>query len=458
MAVLDPERARHGPPPRARKAAWTGLAAFVLPLALLGPAARHMDPVPLMADRSIGLTADRPVGLMADHQSGAADPVVFRVSRDSSFERSVKASPGEQLELDLETGAGVDIRGWDEPSVRVRGRLGGVDWRDTEVTLERTDGGVRLHTWQSGRRRSSSTSHQLEIRVPRRYDVHINSAGGHTTLADVQGTFDGETGGGGLVIDRAGGSARLSTGGGDIKVTQSDLSGVVSTGGGTVVLSAVQGGLKGTSGSGPVVYAGQGSVDTGELGEVRVTSDRIRVVGDRKLAGAGGMLHVNKAGGPITIEAAPMGAEVSTGGGDVRVGASEGFVGASTGGGNITVGPVAGSVKANTGAGTVQVWITDAKGAERLVDVSAGVGDVVIELPSELSARFDLETGYTARFGKKTRIESDWALPQTETDYWDDARGTPRKYVRLRGEVGTGGPLILVRTTNGNITVRRRSP
>lgn len=149
---------------------------------------------------------------------------------------------------------------------------------------------------------------------------------------------------------------------------------------------------------------------------------------------------------------------MSTGGGDVRIGRSVGFVSASSGGGDVTIGPVAGSVKAGTGAGTVQVWISKAGASERLIEVWSGSGSVVLELPPNLSARFELETAYTRGHGRKGRIESDWALDQEETDRWDDSEGTPRKYVRATGSVGNRGPLVVVRTVNGDITVRRRSP
>jgi hypothetical protein len=293
--------------------------------------------------------------------------------------------------------------------------------------------------------------------VPRRFDIHISSGGGQLILADIEGTFDGETGGGGFRIERAQGAARLSTGGGDIKVTESTLEGVVSTGGGAVLLSRVRGGLRGESGSGPVVRADAGGVRTGDLSGLTVTGDAITV--DEGKVVAAGVLHVSKAGGAITLDAAPVGAYVSTGGGDVRIGRSAGFVSASTGGGDVSLGPVAGSVKVSTGAGAVYVWISDAEAPEQLVDIVAGVGEVVLDLPPGLSARFELESGYTESFGRRTRIDSEWSLVQSETTFWDDARGqTPRKYVRARGEAGRGGPLIRVRTTNGNITVRRRAP
>src|SRR5439155_26146941 len=141
-------------------------------------------------------------------------------------ERVVPATPGETLDLDLETGGTVDLHGWDQQRVSVRGRLGGDDWRDTRVVVERMHGGVRVQSTQQGDEHSYTTSHSFEIRVPRRFDIRLRSGGGAVTIEGVEGAFRGQTGGGELVLEHVKGrSTRLSTGGGDISVTDCDLSG-----------------------------------------------------------------------------------------------------------------------------------------------------------------------------------------------------------------------------------------
>ena len=128
---------------------------------------------------------------------------------------------------------------------------------------------------------------------------------------------------------------------------------------------------------------------------------------------------------------------------------------ANTGGGDIEIGPVAGSVRAGTGAGAVRVSLADAGGREQSVEITSGTGKVVIELPDRFDGRFDLETAYTESFGRATRIESAWTLDRESTTGWDDSEGTPRRYVRAHGVVGTGRGRIEVRTVNGDIEVRR---
>jgi len=144
---------------------------------------------------------------------------------------------------------------------------------------------------------------------------------------------------------------------------------------------------------------------------------------------------------------------VTTGGGRIRIGPSGGEVYAQTGGGPIDIGPATGSVAAHTGAGDVSIRLTGS--GSHKVDVTSGSGDVTLVVPSDLNATLELESAYTNNHGRKTRIVSDWPLSVTETNEWDSSYGTPRKYVRVRQNLGKGGPVIRVRTANGDIELKR---
>lgn len=396
-----------------------------------------------------------------------AAPVVVATTGtvdDSTFERSVRASPGERLFLDLPPGGDVSVRGWDESRVQVRVRLAGEDWRDISVDIGRDDDGVLVKARYDTHRNSQSSDNAFEIRVPRRFDVRLRSGGGDLTITDVEGTFEGTSGGGQIVLERVRGHASLSTGGGEIHVDDVNLSGSVSTGGGRVMLSRVSGGLRGSSGSGPVMYGdrddSRGSARrnqaTADLRSVTVQPDGKRItLGNATRAGGAPTLHIEKAGGEVDLAEAPGGAVISTGGGDIRVGRSAGVVEASTGGGDITIGPVAGSVIVVTGAGTVSVTLADAGGEPQSVDIHAGVGRITLILPRDFDGTFELETAYTRNFRRATEIHSDWQLDVEQTDEWDDRQGTPRRYVRAEGRIGRGRGRIFIKTTNGDIDVRR---
>jgi len=396
-------------------------------------------------------------------KSGAA-----KSASDSSFEKSVNVRAGETLVINLKTGAGLTITGWDQDGVRVRGKLAGRNWRDTQVDLERTSSGARLATRYPPDLRNQSSSHQFDIQVPRRFNIRVSSAGGGIVISGVQGEFTGSTGGGAIRIERASGHADLSTGGGTIRVDDSNLSGSVGTGGGSVLIQRVRGGLRGSSGSGPTVYAndeGAGIVSAGSAARISADNGGVTV-------GAGGNVTINeatgevrddnsgrimyrKSGGGINIAEAMNGADVRTGGGSVFIGRSAGDVSASTGGGKITIGPLDGSAVAHTGAGDVTIELRGAD--DHSVDVTSGNGRVTLVLPRDFSGRVELETAYTERHGR-TRIESDWPLTPTETNFWDDSHGTPRKFVRAHQTIGRGaGGVLRVRTVNGNVVLRRGS-
>ena len=380
---------------------------------------------------------------------------------DSVIERSFPANPGGLLTLDLDAGGGVTVRGWDDDRVRVRALLGGINWRDVEVEIQRENNGVSVRSRFFRWGRNQSTSNHFEIMVPRRYDVRISSSGGGLIMSGIEGRFTGNTGGGEFDFEKLTGSARLSTGGGEISVRDSDLSGSVSTGGGLVRLSNIRGGLRGSSGSGPVIYgesSDRSSRSTTDISGVTINAggSRITVGGDKESRSVSGILNITKAGGDIDLDGAPNGAIVSTGGGYVRIGPSSGRVEANTGGGNVTVGPVAGSVIAGTGAGDVRIIVDRDRGDEQIIEANSGSGRVVIELPSDFDGRLDLETAYTRTHEDKARIRSDWDLDRDPLTDWEIKYGTPRRTLRARAVLGRGTGRVVVRTVNGEIEIRRR--
>ena len=479
LAVLNQSGTQYRMSPAARIAGITAAFLGLVALSAFTPMRRASMLPRAVTPTIIATQFVPPASPISDEKSSASKwskTGAAKVAMDSTFERSVDVRSGGTLEIDLNTGAGLTIRGWDQGTVRVRGTLGGRNWRDTEVALERTGSGARLTSRYTMRSRSQSSSHRFEIMVPRHFNISVESAGGGIAIDGVRGDFTGSTGGGQIQIERANGTADLSTGGGQIRVTDSNLSGSVGTGGGSVLIQRVRGGLRGSSGSGPVVYGNAEDDDRDEVADrdedIVSVGRKSRIYNDRGgvTVGSGGNVTINertgeirdnstgriiyrKSGGSVTIGEAMSGADVSTGGGRVIVGRSAGNVKVLTGGGDITIGPLDGSAVATTGAGDVRITLRGASG--RSVNVSSGNGTITLVLPRNFSGRVDLETAYTQRHGR-TRIESDWPLSPTETDFWDDSHGTPRRFVRARQSIGSGGGGVLrVKTTNGNIILRR---
>ncbi len=168
---------------------------------------------------------------------------------DSTFEKSVPAKEGGTLILDLDTGGDIDITVGDDSKVTVNGSIGGTSWHGTRINFDSQGDDARLTTRFEGRSGNESFDNSFSIRVPKRYNVRIKSAGGGVSITGVEGSFSGMTGGGEIRIDDAKGDAHLTTGGGDVRVTKSHLDGSIETGGGTVKLQGVTGDLVGNSGS-----------------------------------------------------------------------------------------------------------------------------------------------------------------------------------------------------------------
>jgi beta-lactamase regulating signal transducer with metallopeptidase domain len=451
-AILDSNRRRST---LTRRAQWSAgvvsiLAVFSIsafrPVARLSPATPRLQPFVATA-----AAPARPSLITAVANAGP-------IALDSMFEHSVAAGPGGKLTIRLiPSGGNVTILGWDAPRIEVHGKLGGRNGPETQVSLTEVAGGAELLATYPGKERQTSFSNSFDIRVPRRYDVDIKSAGGMISITDVQGTFSGSTGGGDIKVTRAKGSMHLATGGGEVTVTNSDLHGLVSTGGGHVGFEGVAGGLVGSSGSEDVSESNAEAIDSESVTEISRDKSTTTYMTDNdpKSVARFGRTGIQRyrSGGDIALDSAPDGARVTTGGGEIRIGRSAGEVFARTGGGRISIGPAAGSVIASTGAGDIVVTF-DGGGAHS-ADIASGHGAALLTLPADISATLILETAYTNNLGHKTRIESEFPLTTTETEDWDASVGTPRRYVRSRVVLGKGEGLIRVRMVNGNVVVRR---
>lgn len=373
---------------------------------------------------------------------------------DTVIEKTLAAAAGERIDIDLPTGGAITIQSWDQPRVRMRALLSGNQSRETRVDFDRTSGGLTLRTSVDYQRREQRNSNEFELWVPRRFNVHISSAGGGIRIANVEGRFSGQTGGGEIILDNVKGDARLSTGGGELHLSGSDLSGSVTTGGGEATVTSVTGDVRVSSGSGPVIRAGRGarSVSVGG-GDITVgAGQNATIVGDRVYYDG---FSMSKAGGSINLASVPAGGVLSTGGGDITIGSSGGKLRVSTGGGSIDLGRMGGDVVATTGAGNVSITVVNTDGTSHSVEVHSGSGRVTIDLPANIDAQLDLETAYTETHSP-TKIESAFAVNVTETQEWDYRNGTPRRYVRATGTAGSGRGLIRIRTVNGDVVIRRR--
>ena len=171
--------------------------------------------------------------------TGSARPLY---AQDSTFERTMKTLPGEDLTLDILSGGAVHVRGWDHNSVQVRAYLSRSNRRYTQITLEAKPGGILLQSrLNPGKTLSGPANLRFEVWVPLKYNLSISSTGGELLISDVDGMFHGATAGGRIFIDHSRGRVELFTGGGEVRVSNSDLTGSVTTAKGLTAVSKVNG-------------------------------------------------------------------------------------------------------------------------------------------------------------------------------------------------------------------------
>ena len=375
--------------------------------------------------------------------AGAVLPVAAAEAQSGT--REFKAGAGGKLTLDLGSGARVKIEGTGGSSVFVTYKLSCTP--DCEIAFEPSGSDVKVSTRFSESSHHSSADVVLDIRVPSRYDVWLDSMGGGLEIDGVTGNFTGETKGGEIILHALDGDVKLRTMGGEIRVTDSTLDGSVRTMGGAVTIENVTGDLKGSSMGGNVRYKNVRGKDGAVASPPRHgDSDLGEVSPDT--------VQISTMGGEIRTEDAPEGADVMTMGGNIEIKNARRFVRAKTMGGDIAIDAVDGWVQATTMGGSIDVTVTGGGGDVSLTSMS---GNIVLHVPRGFGMALDLEIAYTKNSRKDYQITAPGGLNATASPDWDYDQGSPRKFIRKAGSVNGGGHAVKVKTVNGNITVTEGS-
>ncbi len=361
--------------------------------------------------------------------------VSYSYEESASNQKEFRVAMGKKLSLDLETGASLDIQGWDQEVVSVKFQKSGRDADECNVSFDESASGVEITSRYMGHGRSHSSDLDFQIMVPNRFDIEIDSMGGEVNIAKVQGKISGKTMGGELALADLKGALSLTTMGGDISLSNSVVDGEVKTMGGDVTLQDVTGTVQGSTMGGNVIY---NNVKRNPLSPVKQE------------------VKVSSMGGEIKVDEAPFGADVQTMGGDIHVRSASEYVRAETMGGNIELDAVDGSIQAETMGGNVSAnMVGDPSKGKRDVDIQSYGGDITLTVPDGLSMDFDIELAYTKNRSGDYRIISDFDMNQKESSEWDHEDGTSRKYIYGTGTVGSGANKIKIRTINGDVTIKK---
>jgi len=363
------------------------------------------------------------------------------VSPSEAASREFSAGSGGTLVLDLNAGGSVEIEGTGGSKVII-------DYEancDPACNVEIEEHGDRLEitTRFASKLGRKNSEVEFRIRVPRSFNVKLDSTGGGLTIDGVDGTFTGKTKGGPIQLHDVRGEAQLTTMGGRIRLTDSELDGSLKTMGGEVLFENVIGDVRGKTMGGNVRYKNVQRRD-GSLGS--------------PLRGGAGLdetrsdtVQISTMGGDIEIEDAPEGADLKTMGGNIEIRDARRFVRAKTMGGDIEIESIDGWVEATTMGGDIEVSVTGHGGDVSLTSMS---GEIDVVVPAGFGMELELEIAFTRNSKKEFEIDLPGGPATTVTPDWDHDHGTPRKYIRSSGTMNGGGNVVKIKTINGNIKIR----
>jgi hypothetical protein len=287
--------------------------------------------------------------------------------------------------------------------------------------------------WENGSPHKFSS--EVTVNVPRDMDaVKIETDGGAIVTTGISGRLEAESGGGAIHLDDIGGAISAETGGGHIDVGNvgGDLN--VRTGGGTINIGSVKGKVMAESGGGNLALMSASDEVSLETGAGSIHVDKC--TGKVKASTGGGSIDLGEIGGEASME---------TGGGSLKIGSATGLVTAETGGGGIELWGVP-SAHVETGAGPITAkFIASNEKKDSVLETS--VGDITIYMMPNVNmtvrASIEAANGHT--------ISSDF--PEIKVTSEGGQWGP--KLVSAEGSLNGGGPVLKVRTTMGNIYIRR---
>jgi len=288
--------------------------------------------------------------------------------------------------------------------------------------------------WEAGRPHKFSL--EVTVTVPRDIDlVKIETDGGGIVTTGISGRLEAESGGGAIHLDDIGGAIKAETGGGAIDVGNvgGDLS--VRTGGGPIRIGSVKGKLAAESGGGNLMLTSASQEASLETGGGSIHVDKC--TGKIKASTGGGSIELGEIGGEASMEA---------GGGSLKLSSAGGPVKAETGGGSIELWGVP-SAHVETGAGAVIAKFIASSGNRTDSVLETGMGDITVYLVPNIN--ITVHASIEAANGHHITSDFPDIKVSSEGGQWEP------KLISAEGNLNGGGPVLKVRTTMGNIYIRR---
>ena len=350
-----------------------------------------------------------------------------------TIDKTYKVNKGGTLYLSSDEGP-IDVETWFEDKVRivvikradVRNESRAEEiFEEIEVTITKSGKDVTVKGRTPWRRRRRSSVLSFEITVPYKYNVDVETDGGSIRIADLEGNLSANTEGGSIKVGQIkNGDVNVKTAGGSIKIVEIiNGNGIAITAGGSIKVGDVSGDLS--------VKTSGGSISIGDT------------KGDIDASTAGGSIHIGESGGQVIA---------NTAGGSISVEGSQGPIIVETAGGSIEITNARGFVEAETAGGDVEAeLIVSDKNIDTHVTLKTAGGDITVYLPSKLAATFDVELEITRRAWRDYKIYSDFPLSISD----DEGGWRDNKVIVAEGDINGGGDKIKIRTTNGDIRIKK---
>lgn len=167
-------------------------------------------------------------------------------SAEKSFDKKFSASSGGTLMIKTDFG-GMNIVGTDAKEVSVhvdmKGRQKDID--NFQITASQSASGVDILGKSSRSNWGWSWNNDLEveftIKVPKEYNLRMETSGGNITVNDVNGKLNGGTSGGDIILTNIAGTIDLETSGGNIRTEKIQGQLHMETSGGDIRITEVKG-------------------------------------------------------------------------------------------------------------------------------------------------------------------------------------------------------------------------
>jgi len=381
----------------------------------------------------------------------------------STIKKEFNVDPGGLLEMDDISGD-ITVRTWGKNMVQITEELKMDVYTKSEAeeVLKRSKNKYS----QSGKTvsvrgfRARRLKQRFDIMVPTKFNLDLKTSGGEISVQSLEGDVDLHTSGGDIDLSNITGTVAAKTSGGNLDF--SDINGVLTakTSGGSIDLKNIFDDADvSTSGGNIVVMNATKNVT------VHTSGGNLRIIevsgnikgktsgGSIDVRGCTGDVNVHTSGGNLNFSQVKGSFEGSTSGGDIEGRDLEEAVNVKTSGGDVDLANVQAPVIAKTSGGNMDVEITLQDFSKpHGVELRTSGGDITLTLPSGIPASITAEIvlNKRSRSMKRYDIFSDFPLSKKQTEEDD------KKIIRSTGDINGGGDQVYLRTSGGNIHIKKR--